>query len=221
MPSRCRRTGYASPDPRSHRPRRRVALLRFPPRDVGDAASANLLSPGRHSSLCRMCWRRGPGFSLIASAVRLRGLRPGTRFKSRTGSPGPFVRPIAWSVWGYTLFRRVRKLRPELIGESTEAIAERARRGEVVSTEVSKPEICFPRRHPGRGDRVRAHGDDGQGPPLGVYVFGGSGQCCQGAPKRSHPPRRNRRARRPFQERGHPLDPFFSAVCGGRDSFGS
>jgi ribonuclease Z len=55
-----------------------------------------------------------------------------------------FATPHRIATIGYTLFKKARKLRPELVGEPPSAIAERARRGEIVNVELERPELCFP-----------------------------------------------------------------------------
>jgi ribonuclease Z len=45
---------------------------------------------------------------------------------------------------GYTLFKRVRKLRPDLVGLPPEVIGRRARAGEDVHEHIQRAEICFP-----------------------------------------------------------------------------
>jgi ribonuclease Z len=45
---------------------------------------------------------------------------------------------------GWTLYRRVRKLRPELVGLPSEAIAQRAQAGEDVHVHIERAEIAFP-----------------------------------------------------------------------------
>lgn len=55
-----------------------------------------------------------------------------------------FASPHRIDCIGYTLFRRIRKLRPDLIGLPGEAIGARARAGEVVHEIQERAEICFP-----------------------------------------------------------------------------
>jgi ribonuclease Z len=45
---------------------------------------------------------------------------------------------------GYTLFRKIRKLKPELLGAPAEEIAKRARAGEQVDLFFDRAELCFP-----------------------------------------------------------------------------
>lgn len=55
-----------------------------------------------------------------------------------------FRAPHRIATVGYTIFRRVRKLRPELVGLDGPAIAARARAGEEVHEVTERPEVCFP-----------------------------------------------------------------------------
>lgn len=55
-----------------------------------------------------------------------------------------FASPHRIATCGYTLFKRVRKLKPELSGEPSEEIARRARNGEEVHLVTERPELCFP-----------------------------------------------------------------------------
>jgi ribonuclease Z len=55
-----------------------------------------------------------------------------------------FSSPHRIATCGYTLYKRIRKLRPELAGEPAEEIARRARSGEQVDLISERAEICFP-----------------------------------------------------------------------------
>jgi ribonuclease Z len=55
-----------------------------------------------------------------------------------------FASPHRIATCGYTIMKRVRKLRPELQGEPAEEIARRARSGEQVHLITDRAELCFP-----------------------------------------------------------------------------
>ncbi len=70
---------------------------------------------------------------------------PGDRIPLKNGSfARAFGSPHRIATIGYTLFKTVRKLRPELVGEPTERIAERVKAGEIVHEIIERPELCFP-----------------------------------------------------------------------------
>lgn len=62
--------------------------------------------------------------------------------------PSRFVRTFASphriETLGYTIFERVRKLKPELRGQPSSSIKERIAAGEEVHTVIERPELCFP-----------------------------------------------------------------------------
>lgn len=75
----------------------------------------------------------------------LKGLEPGDEINLKGDSLArTFASPHRIDTLGYTLLRRVRKLRGDLLGESQDKIAARARNGEVVQTVIERPELCFP-----------------------------------------------------------------------------
>ncbi|MCC7382377.1 MAG: MBL fold metallo-hydrolase [Deltaproteobacteria bacterium] len=55
-----------------------------------------------------------------------------------------FPAPHRIECLGYTLYSQVRKLKPELLGTSSEEIARRARAGEEVHVVIERAELCFP-----------------------------------------------------------------------------
>ncbi|MCK6545314.1 MBL fold metallo-hydrolase [Myxococcota bacterium] len=75
----------------------------------------------------------------------LTGVTPGETIPlSGNAYAKTFRSPHRIACIGYTLVKRVRKLKPELVGLSGVEIAERARRGEPVDDVTEREELCFP-----------------------------------------------------------------------------
>lgn len=75
----------------------------------------------------------------------LTGLSPGDVVPLRAGGYARAYRsPHRAPCLGYTIFRKVRKLLPELEGVPGPEIAERVKRGERVQSEIERAEISFP-----------------------------------------------------------------------------
>lgn len=96
----------------------------------------------------------GPLTDILAGWARLQtdserchlvGLEPGAVVSL---GPSRFVRTFAAShrieTLGYTIFERVRKLKPSLRSEPPEALRARRAAGEEIHDVVERPELCFP-----------------------------------------------------------------------------
>jgi ribonuclease Z len=75
----------------------------------------------------------------------LHGVSPGDEWSLKGDALAKAFRaPHRIAGIGYTIFRRVRKLKPELAGLSQTEIAARANRGDEIQNVIDRPEICFP-----------------------------------------------------------------------------
>lgn len=75
----------------------------------------------------------------------LTGVRSGDTIPlANDGFARVFSSPHRIATCGYTLYKRIRKLRPELAGLPSEEIARRARAGEPIDQITERAEICFP-----------------------------------------------------------------------------
>jgi ribonuclease Z len=75
----------------------------------------------------------------------LHGVSPGDEWSLKGDAIArAFRAPHRIACVGYTILRRVRKLKPELAGMPETEIASRSRRGEEVQDVIERPEICFP-----------------------------------------------------------------------------
>lgn len=80
-----------------------------------------------------------------SEACELIGLHPGDQVSLGKGRwARAFAAPHRIATLGYSLYREVKKLRPDLAGEPGSAIAARAARGEVVNVIEERLELCFP-----------------------------------------------------------------------------
>lgn len=76
--------------------------------------------------------------------VKLMPLEPGDTVPIRGGYARAFASPHRIACLGYTLYRQVHKLKPDLLGLSGAEIAARKRAGEVVHDTLERAELCFP-----------------------------------------------------------------------------
>ena len=76
--------------------------------------------------------------------VELLPLEPGDTLRLHNGYARTFASPHRIACLGYTLYRQVSRLRPELRGLPPEEIGARKRAGEVVHETEERAELCFP-----------------------------------------------------------------------------
>jgi ribonuclease Z len=75
----------------------------------------------------------------------LTGVAPGESIPlSKERFARTFRSPHRIACVGYTVFRRIRRLRPDLVHLPEPAVLERARQGEQVHVVEERPEVCFP-----------------------------------------------------------------------------
>src|SRR5262245_20341163 len=71
-------------------------------------------------------------------------LSAGDEVPLKGGYARAFASPHRIDTLGYTLFQRVRKLKPELVGVEGAEIARRVQAGEEVHQIIDRAELCFP-----------------------------------------------------------------------------
>jgi len=71
-------------------------------------------------------------------------LEPGARVPVRGGYAMTFASPHRIACLGYTLYRQIRKLKPDLVGLQSAEIQARKRAGEAIDDVIERAEVCFP-----------------------------------------------------------------------------